>query len=177
MTDLIFFSAHAQIARLWRMIGAASRTIGLIARDVRNSSVPASSHYTLRVVTISSGPHTKAALRTAALHEDWHLLLAFSSEDARKLLRRLAVDILVYDYDTGGGDWRKLCSECVDRRVAFQMIARDPSDDLFLEAIGAGGFGILWKPLTSEKLISAIHLARSCAEAHLARAGHAQIHN
>jgi AmiR/NasT family two-component response regulator len=57
------------------------------------------------------------------------------------------------------------------------MIARDPSDDLFLEAIGAGGFGILWKPLTSEKLISAIHLARSCAEAHLARAGHAQIHN
>lgn len=154
-----------------------SRTIGQIVRGVRNGSVPASSHYTLRAVAISSGPHTKAALRTAALHEDWHLLLAFSSEDARELLRRLEVDILVYDYDTGGGDWRKLCSECVERGVGFQMIARDPSDDLFLEVIAAGGLGILWKPLTSEKLISAMHFARSCAEGQLARTGHAQIHN
>src|SRR5579863_4771381 len=146
MTD-VMFSARALIARLWLTIGAA-RHFCQTAQDVRKNSVPVSSHHTLRVVAMSSGPHTKAALRTAALHKGWHLLLAFSPEDARKLLRSFAVDILVYDYDSGGGDWRKLCRECCDCGVGFQLVASVPSDDLFLEAIAAGGLGVLRKPIT-----------------------------
>ena len=175
MTDLIV-SAHARIARLRRMIAAVRQIFCQIGQDVRNSSVPISPHHALRVVAIAGGPHTKAVLRTVALYEDWDLLLVFSSEDARKLLRSPAVDIVVYDYDSGGGNWRKLCSDCVDRGVAFQMVANVPSDDLFLEAIAAGGLGMLWKPLTSEKMISAVRLARRFAEEQLARAGHAHIH-
>jgi hypothetical protein len=167
--------AHAQIARLRRLIGAVTRTL-CQRQDVRNSGISVSPRHPLRVVAIARGPHTKAALRTIALHEDWHLLLAFSSEDARKLLGRFAVDILVYDYDSGGGNWRKLCSDCVDRGVGFQLVASVLSDDLFLESIAAGGLGVLWKPVTSEKMISAMRLARNFAEEQLPRAGNAHIH-
>jgi len=161
MTDLIQ-SARAQIAG--RMIEAVRRIFCQIQQGVRKGTVPVSSQHALRVVAIAHGPHTKAVLRTAALYEDWHLLLAFSAEDALELLRGFAVDVLVYDYDSGG-DWRRLCSDCVDRGVGFQLVANIPSDELFLEAIAAGGLGVLWKPLTLEKVNSAARLARSFAEA------------
>lgn len=173
MATGLLITANAQIVGLRRIVCAAGRTLYQMAHDLRTRRIPASPHDALRVVAITSGPHTKVALRMAALHEEWHLLFAPSLKDALKLLRNGAVDVLVYDYNSGEGDWRKLCSDCVQRGISFQLVANVPSDALFLSAIISGGLGVLWKPLSSEKMISAVQLARSLAAEQLARSGHA----
>jgi hypothetical protein len=120
---------------------------------------------------MTSGPNTRIALLIASLNEHWQLVLVSSPEEARRLLPGLAVDILVYDYGSGEGEWRKLCGACVDCGIIFQLVASAPSDDLFLQVIAAGGLGVLWKPVTSEKLISAMHLARCLSDEQFVRTG------
>ena len=171
MPTNLLITANAQIVGLRRIVWAAGRTLYQMAHGLRTRRVPATPHDALRVVAITSGPNSKVALRMAALQEEWHLLFAPSPKDALKLLRSGAVDVLVYDYNSGEEDWRKLCSDCVERGIWFQLVANDPGDALFLSAITAGGLGVLWKPLSSAKLISAMQLARSLAGERLARSG------
>jgi len=139
-----------------------------MSRSVRTSGVPVAAPQQLRNAAMTVGPNTRIALVIASLREHWHLGILSSSEEARRLLPSLAVDVLVYDYDFGEGEWRKLCGACVDLGIIFQLVARSPSDDLFLEVVAAGGLGVLWKPVTSEGFISAVRLARCLSEEQLA---------
>ena len=115
----------------------------------------------LRIVALTHGPHTKVTIRIAALREGWQLMFVQSLKDALELLRRIPVDILVYDWESDERDWRKLCEGCVEHGVCFQVVANTATDDLFLSVISAGGLGVLCKPLTSERMINAMRFARS----------------
>ena len=84
---------------------------------------------------------------------------------------RYPVMALMYDTDSHEADWRRLCALAVESGIGFHLIVRAPSDDLFLSVISAGGAGVVAKPVTSDQLASAVHLARSFSEARLTSAG------
>jgi len=171
----VMLRPNTKMARWRRMVKAARRVLFHMPHDVRGRRDPGGSQPAWRVVAVTGSPHTKIALQVAAFHQDWSVLITSSPDHARKLVQSSPVDILVYDCDAGVGNWRPLCGDSVERGIAFLMVASAPCDDLFLAAIAGGALGILWKPLTSEKLISAVQLARSLAEGQLARLGHARV--
>lgn len=125
----------------------------------------------IRLIVITRSQETRIAVWAAALRKPWQIALVSSAEHARKLLTESMVDVLFYDIDSVDEDWRALSCDSTRRGVGFQLLARAPSDELFLAAIGAGCLGVLWKPITSEKIVSAIHLhlVRSVAEEEFAR--------
>lgn len=120
----------------------------------------------MRLIVVTRSQPTRIAVWTTALRKLWQIALVDSADHARKLLAESTADVLFYDIDTVDEDWRALSCDSARRGVGFQSLARAPSDELFLAAIGAGCLGVLWKPITSEKIVSAMHmhLVRSLAE-------------
>jgi len=118
-------------------------------------------HNTLQLVALAHGVHTSTTLMMAAFHEHWDIRLALSSVHAMALLRKGPTVALVYDWDSGKGDWRVLCNACVECAVPFHLVATMPSDDLFLAVAVAGGSSVLWKPLGAQQMIAALDSARS----------------
>ena len=117
----------------------------------------------LQLVVLAQGAHTITPLMIAALHENWTIRFAPSPGDAMALLRKAPSVALVYDWDSHEGDWRELCDACARCGVSFLLIASMPTDDLFLAVAGAGGSGVLWKPLSAKQMLAAIDSARSLA--------------
>jgi len=165
MTNLMY-TAHFLTSRLKRVLSAARRIYSELRQtSSRPSSV--SEHSELRIVALTHSPHTKVAIRIAALREGWQLRFVQSAKDAVELLGRVPIDILVYDRESDERDWHRLCENSVKRGVCFQLVANMATDDLFLAVISAGGLGVLCKPLTSECMIIAMRFARSLTEEQL----------
>ena len=165
------FTSHFLTTRLKTVLCAARR----ICSELRQTSVrpgSVSDRTVSRIVAVTHGPHTKVAIRIAALQEGWQLTFVQSPKDALELLGRIPVDILVYDWESNERDWHKLCEVCVEHGVCFQLVANMATDDLFFSVISAGGLGVVCKPLTSECIIIAMRFARSLTEAQLTAAAH-----
>jgi hypothetical protein len=96
----------------------------------------------------------------AAFHRDWDIQFGATVAALMTLLRKAPTAALVYDWDSGEGDWRLLCKDCAQYRVPFYLAATKPPDDLFLAVAGAGGSGVLWKPFSADQIIAAIDSAR-----------------
>jgi hypothetical protein len=90
----------------------------------------------LQLVVLAQGAHTITPLMIAALHENWTIRFAPSPGDAMALLRKAP---------------------------SVALVASMPTDDLFLAVAGAGGSGVLWKPLSAKQMLAAIDSARSLA--------------
>ncbi len=118
---------------------------------------------TLQLVVLARGTHTVTTMMMAAFHENWAIRFALSPGDARALLRKAPSVALICDWDSHAGDWRELCNACVECRVPFHLAAEMPSDDLFLAVAGAGGSGVLWKPLNAKQVVAAVGSTRSLA--------------
>jgi hypothetical protein len=163
------FTSHFLSAHLNTVLSAARRIYSEL-RQTSGRPASVSDRSVSRIVAVTHGPHTKVAIRMAALHESWQLTFVQSPKDALELLGRIPVDILVYDWESNESDWHKLCGVCVERRVCFQLLANMATDDLFFSVISAGGLGVVCKPLTSECIIKAMRFARSFTEAQLTAA-------
>lgn len=120
----------------------------------------------LQIAVLAHGVHTKTAVLSASLHQDWNIRFVQSRASAISLLRSASIEILLYDWDLADGDWRELCSACLRCGAAFQLVTSMPTDDLFLAVAGAGGSDVLRKPFTAEQLISSVRFARSLTEAY-----------
>jgi hypothetical protein len=112
-------------------------------------------HEALQLVVLTSCVQTIIPLRMAAFQANWAIHFALSLDAATALLRQGGFDALIYDLDSREYDWRTLCRSCVEHGVLFHLVATMPSDDLFLAVVGAGGSGVLWKPLTAERMMDA----------------------
>ncbi len=121
-----------------------------------------------QLVVLAQGAHTVANLMIAAFHANWTIRFASSPGAAVALLRKYPSVALVYDWDSHQGDWRELCGACLLSGVSFHLLAGMPPDDLFLAVVGAGGSGVLCKPLSPEQLIATIDSARRLAAPHAA---------
>ena len=165
MTNLMF-NAHFLTTRLKRVLRAARRIYSEL-RQTSGCPVSVTDRSVSQIVAITHGPHTKVAIRIAALQEGWQLRFVHSAKDAVELLGRVPVDILVYDRESDERDWHRLCEGCIKHGVCFQLVANLTTDDLFLSVISAGGLGVLCKPLTSECMIIAMRFARSLTEEQL----------
>ncbi len=167
----LMFTAQFLTTRLKRVLCAARRIYSEL-RQTCGRPVSVTDGSVSQIVAITHGPHTKVAIRIAALREGWQLRFVQSAKDAVELFGRIPVDILVYDRESDERDWHRLCEGCVEHGVCFQLVANMASDDLFLSVISAGGLGVLRKPLTSECMIIAMRFARSLTEGQLTAAAH-----
>ena len=95
----------------------------------------------------------------AGFREKFHLCVVPSPAHALALLRKTAIAAVVHDWDAHP-NWRELCGACVARDVPFCLAANAPTDDLFLAVAAAGGACVLWKPLDSDAIVTAVHSFR-----------------
>jgi hypothetical protein len=140
------------------LLNAWRRLTGALCRPPR--------HDAPQLVVLALDPHTIANLMIAAFHANWTIRFALSPGDAVALLRKSPSVALVYDWDSHHADWRELCGACRLSGASFHLLARRPPDDLFLAVAGAGGAGVLRKPLNPEQVIAAVGFARNLGAAH-----------
>ena len=164
------------LAHCKRMVAAATRSLCHVACDLQNRYLRARPRSTMRIriIVYSNNLDTRLALRVAAFSEDWQLTFASSVGHALELLQSMQLSALVHDCDCdcGEGEWRTVCAESLKRGVCFHAVARRPSDELFLSVVSAGGCSILSKPLTSNKVTSAIYSALSLRHSSFSGAAH-----
>jgi DNA-binding response OmpR family regulator len=126
----------------------------------------------LQIALLAHGIDTKSAVLTASMRQGWNVRLLLSKMEAMRLLRSGGIQALLYDWHFKEDNWRELCRACVECDVAFQLLAGHPSDDLFLAVVAAGGSAVLRKPLTPERIASAIHFGQTLnAQPHGLRVG------
>src|SRR5579864_1070861 len=106
------FTSHFLTAPLKTVLWAARRIYSEL-RQTSGRPVSVSDRSVSRIVAVTPGPHTKVAIRMAALRESWQLTFIQSPKDALELLGRISVDILIYDLESNERDWHKLCEACV----------------------------------------------------------------
>lgn len=150
------------MARLTRLINSARYCFCGRPRNVNTGNRASGGRQ--RVIALTRGLQTKIALLTAAIRENWRLVLVSSLDEGQEMLEDSPVEMFIYDHNFGGDGWHNLCRTCAERGIAFEVVACEPSDELFLAVIGAGGMEVVWKPLTAQKVISAMRLARTLAE-------------
>lgn len=120
-------------------------------------------HCSPQLVVLAQGGHTITTFMITAFHENWTIRFALSPDAAMALLRKAPSAALVCDWDSHAANWRGLCGVCVQCNVPFYLAATNPSDDLFLAVAAAGGSGVLWKPVSAERIVAAMDSARSLA--------------
>src|SRR5438045_6134857 len=97
------FTAHFITTHLKRVLRAARRIHNELLKT-SSGARSVSDRSALRIIAVTHGPHTKVTIRIAALREGWQLMFVQSLDDVLELLRRIPVDILVYDWGSDERD-------------------------------------------------------------------------
>jgi len=93
-----------------------------------------------------------------AASPDWRLLFASTLADARRLLENSEIPIVVYDREAPGIDWRLAIPALAGTgsRPRVVLLTRTQDSQLWEQVTAAGGYDVIRKPVSAEKLCRAI---------------------
>jgi len=105
----------------------------------------------------------RAILAKVCDENNWELILTGRQEEARQALDRLHPQIILFDQDLAGDNWRELMNwfAASAGRACIMLISKVPDDRLWSDVVCHGGYEVLGKPLREYEVSRAIRLARS----------------
>lgn len=116
------------------------------------------------VLHASTNRDDQTTLRNILRHTNWRLFQAGSVEDARELIRREQISVIICDYEVCARTWRELFYEfCYEDDGPMFVVSSDrASDDVWAEALNLGAQEVLATPFNSMEVywvVSHSHLA------------------
>ena len=123
------------------------------ARDVPKSSLP------LLIVGASEGDHSS---RQALGHCQGREQYVRSCREARQLLQKTSVQVVICERDLPDGSWRDVLESAATLQdpPAVIVTSRLADDRLWLDVLNAGGYDVLAKPWDGREARRTIALAR-----------------
>src|SRR5688572_9151742 len=121
--------------------------------DVRRRRVPLPSRMQPTILIVDDEKHTREGLRTS-LEDSFDVYIAASMSEARAVLEREHVDLVLTDLRLGGEDGMALIDEVLKRPhppIVIMMTAYG-SVDAAVEAMRRGAYDFVTKPLNIDRL-------------------------
>ena len=93
----------------------------------------------------------------------WELFFATKREEAERFLRELKPQIMLFDRDLAGPDWREFVAgfAAATSGVCILLLSTVIDDNLWNDLVSNGGYELLRKPLREEEVSRAVRMARS----------------
>jgi DNA-binding NtrC family response regulator len=102
----------------------------------------------------------------------WEVFFAASREQAEWALQELKPQIMLFDREVAGPDWREFVAAFAARSggVCIMLVSRVIDDNLWNDLVSSGGYEVLRKPLRDDEVSRAVRMAWSYWSSALKRA-------
>jgi DNA-binding NarL/FixJ family response regulator len=93
----------------------------------------------------------------------WEVFLTATREETQWFLRELKPQIILFDRDVAGQDWREFVTSfaAASPRACIMLISPVTDDYLWNEVVSNGGYEVLRKPLREDEVSRAVRMAWS----------------
>lgn len=116
------------------------------------------------VVAITPYPEEAAALNALLTAHRYAVREARSWEQARLILKREAVAVLLVESELDGAGWKEILRETMSLPNPPQVIvmSRCPDETLWVEVLTMGGYDLLAKPFEPDQVLWEVNFANRC---------------
>jgi DNA-binding NtrC family response regulator len=116
---------------------------------------------TVTVLTVGNTADEHDSLRSILTHSNWRLYEAESCGEARRILDRQRISVVVCDELLPDGDWKQVLEMVNGMQAAPPLIvtARNADDRLWSEVLDLGAYDLLPKPFDHKEVIRAVGIA------------------
>ena len=118
-------------------------------------------HSPIKIVALLSEDHDRFVTSDLCCANHWAVFFANAVDEARLALDRLKPQIVLFDRDLAGADWRTAMSSFAScsNGACIVLISKVMDDNLWSEVVCNGGYEVLPKPLHDDELSRAVKLA------------------
>jgi DNA-binding NtrC family response regulator len=113
------------------------------------------------ILAVTRDPEEWKVLESIAGKENWLLFWAHDADLAYELIRRHRIQIVIYDRNVNGEDWRTIVAHFAKiYPPVCTLLASEVADEyLWREVVHNKGFEVLTKPFDPEKVIRTVRYA------------------
>jgi hypothetical protein len=118
-------------------------------------------HPVIRIVALLSEDHDRSVTLRLCYANQWDVFFVSEVAEAREAIDRLKPQVVLFDRDLGGHDWRSAMSplaSCSNGACIF-LVSKVLDDNLWSEVVSNGGYEVLHKPLREDQVFRATKLA------------------
>jgi DNA-binding NtrC family response regulator len=122
-----------------------------------NSSLP------IALLCLVGDEDDRVVIADLCLQNRWEVFFAKGQNEARHALDRLKPQIILFDRDLGGEDWRELMTRFAASSggACIILMSKVLDDHLWNEVVCNGGYEVLGKPLRADEVFRTVRLAWS----------------
>ena len=93
----------------------------------------------------------------------WSVSFAKTREEAQKALRELKPQIMLFDRDLAGQDWREFVKgfAAASGGACIMLVSKVVDEHLWNDLVSSGGYEVLRKPLREDDVARAVRMAWS----------------
>ncbi|MGD0299778.1 MAG: hypothetical protein ABSE86_22025 [Bryobacteraceae bacterium] len=93
----------------------------------------------------------------------WEVFFAENRPQAERALQDLKPQIMLFDRDIAGPDWREFVTGFAarSRAACIMLVSKVIDDNLWNDLVSSGGYEVLRKPLRENEVTRAVRMARS----------------
>jgi len=144
---------------MWR---ALHRALANVTRLVSKRD-GASSRPLVTVICFLPQDQDRSLMMDLCRRNQWEVFFAVSREEAEWALQELKPQIMLFDRDVAGPNWREFVTRFAARSggACIMLVSKVIDDNLWNDLVSSGGYEVLRKPLRDDEVSRAVRMAWS----------------
>jgi DNA-binding NtrC family response regulator len=154
---------------MWHALHAALQNVSRLVweRNWRSAEVPLpcnrSSNPLVTLLCVLAEEQDCSLITDLCKRNQWEAFFATTREEAERVLQKLKPQIILFDRDMAGLNWRELvtCFAAASPRACILLVSKVFDDYLWNELVSNGGYEVLRKPLREDEVTRGVRMAWS----------------
>jgi DNA-binding NtrC family response regulator len=115
------------------------------------------------IICFLSDNHDRSLMSDLCRRQRWDVSFAATRGQAQRALQELKPQIMLFDRDLAGLDWREFvtCFAAASPGMCIMLVSKVIDDSLWNELVSNGGYEVLRKPLREDQVSRAVKMAWS----------------
>lgn len=144
---------------MWHVLHAALANVTRLGRKREEGP----SDPLLTVICLLDENQDRSLMTDLCQRNKWELFFVAKREEAERVLRELKPQIMLFDRDIAGRDWREFVTgfAATSPGACIMLVSKVIDDNLWNDLVLNGGYEVLRKPLREEDVSRAVKMAWS----------------
>jgi CheY-like chemotaxis protein len=132
------------------------------SREIRPSR-PRGSVPVVTILCLLAEDQDRSLIADLCQSNPWEVFFATTRQEAEQVLQTLKPQIIFFDRDMAGQDWRGFVTgfAAASGRACIMLVSKVIDDYLWNELVSNGGYEVLRKPLREDQVSRAVRMAWS----------------
>ena len=158
LKSFMWHALHAALANVSRFVWKGNWRIAEVPIS-RNRS----SNAFVSVLCVLAEDQDRSLMTDLCRRNHWEVFFATTREEAARALEKLKPQIILFDRDMAGQDWREfvIYFSAASPRACIILVSRVFDDYLWNELVSNGGYEVLRKPLREDEVSRTARMAWS----------------